>query len=57
MTGSLSKLKRREGLEVHRRAVELARDPDSAGTPELMELARDLRKRFIARRIFDVEKV
>lgn len=47
----LASLKRKYGLEVHQRAVELAKEPEKAGNPRLRELARGLHKRFVARQI------
>jgi len=47
----LAKLKRKYGVQVHRRAVDLAKDPASAGNDLLETQAFDLQKRFIARRI------
>eukprot|EP00401_Gymnodinium_catenatum_P040302 CAMPEP_0117490008 /NCGR_PEP_ID=MMETSP0784-20121206/17331_1 /TAXON_ID=39447 /ORGANISM="" /LENGTH=416 /DNA_ID=CAMNT_0005284757 /DNA_START=52 /DNA_END=1299 /DNA_ORIENTATION=+ len=47
----LSKLKRSYGLEVHQRAVQLAKDPSLARGEDLAKLARGLQQRFIARKI------
>merc|ERR1719498_134676 len=49
--GRVSELKRTYGLEVHRRAVELAKAPMSAETPEMRQLADHLRRRFLARKL------
>jgi len=51
MCGKVSQLRRLHGLEVHQRAVELAKAPADAPNEELKGLATDLRKRFIARRL------
>jgi len=56
MTDKLSKLKLKYGLDVHLRAVELAKDPSSAPSPALEELARGLHHRFIARKIIPMPK-
>lgn len=48
----MAKLKRTFGLQVHQRAVELARNPASVESDELKELARGLQARFVARKIF-----
>jgi len=47
----MSKMRRRFGMEVHQRSLELARDPASAGETELKELAIGLQRRFVARKI------
>lgn len=53
---ALSQLKRRYGLRVHQRSVELAKDPSLAECPELRALAEGLQKRFITRRILPPPK-
>eukprot|EP00405_Crypthecodinium_cohnii_P015831 CAMPEP_0206450668 /NCGR_PEP_ID=MMETSP0324_2-20121206/18870_1 /ASSEMBLY_ACC=CAM_ASM_000836 /TAXON_ID=2866 /ORGANISM="Crypthecodinium cohnii, Strain Seligo" /LENGTH=433 /DNA_ID=CAMNT_0053920377 /DNA_START=113 /DNA_END=1411 /DNA_ORIENTATION=- len=47
----ISKLRRRYGVKVHQRALELAKNPESAKTTELRDLAAALQMRFVARRI------
>jgi len=47
----MSKMRRRFGMEVHQRSLELARDPASASDTELKELAIGLQRRFVARKI------
>lgn len=47
----VSELKRKYGLEVHRRAVQLAKSPSSADEEELRQLAQQLRRRFLARKL------
>lgn len=52
----VSQLKRRFGLKVHQRAVELAKDPFLAlPGSELADLSLALRRRFLARRILEGE--
>merc|ERR1719313_650344 len=47
----VSELKRRYGMEVHQRAVDLAKAPSTAENQEMQELAQQLRRRFVARRL------
>lgn len=51
ITERISQLKRRFGVEVHLRAVELAKAPKLAPTPAMAELALQLQQRFVARKI------
>jgi hypothetical protein len=53
--GRVSELKNRYGLEVHRRAVELAKEPSRADGEEMQELAQQLRRRFTARKLLEEE--
>jgi hypothetical protein len=53
--GSVSALKRKFGLEVHRRAVDLAKDPSTADSEDMKGLAEQLRKRFISRKLLEEE--
>lgn len=48
---SISQLKRRFGMQVHQRALELAKDPASAPSSSLADLAEQLQRRFVSRRI------
>lgn len=48
---SISQLKRKFGLRVHQRAFELAKDPASAPSAELSELAVGLQRRLVLRKI------
>mmetsp|Transcript_63790 Transcript_63790/g.118507 ORF Transcript_63790/g.118507 Transcript_63790/m.118507 type:complete len:520 (+) Transcript_63790:68-1627(+) len=67
ITAKLSALKRRDGLEVHRRAVVIAKDPATAlaGNPTLTaqerstlsQTADEFRKRLMARRLITPEEV
>mmetsp|Transcript_22336 Transcript_22336/g.51177 ORF Transcript_22336/g.51177 Transcript_22336/m.51177 type:complete len:518 (+) Transcript_22336:37-1590(+) len=67
VTAKLSALKRRDGLEVHRRAIAIAKDPVTAlaGNPTLTEderttltqIADQFRKRLVARRLITPEEV
>eukprot|EP00927_Polykrikos_kofoidii_P078938 TRINITY_DN75739_c0_g1_i1.p1 TRINITY_DN75739_c0_g1~~TRINITY_DN75739_c0_g1_i1.p1 ORF type:complete len:439 (-),score=94.30 TRINITY_DN75739_c0_g1_i1:133-1449(-) len=54
ITEQISIVKRRYGIEVHMRAVEIARDPEAHAHlgDRIVGLAAELRKRFIARKIF-----
>merc|ERR1719240_245254 len=56
LTEKLAKLKASYGLDVHKKAVELAKDPSSAGSEYLETLARGLHHRFIARKIIPMPK-
>mmetsp|Transcript_694 Transcript_694/g.2010 ORF Transcript_694/g.2010 Transcript_694/m.2010 type:complete len:463 (-) Transcript_694:64-1452(-) len=47
----IAQLKARFGLPVHQRSVELAKDPSQAGSAEVAALARELQRRFVARKI------
>jgi len=47
----ITQLKRRYGMEVHERALELARDPKKAPGAELALAASQLQRRFVARKI------
>jgi len=49
MTDRMATLKRQAGLEVHRRAVELAKNPELAPDVPSKELAQAFRKRLVAR--------
>lgn len=49
-----TQLRRRYPLQVHQRSVELAKDPSQAGSTELAELALDLQRRFVARKIMKI---
>lgn len=51
ITDQLSTLRREYGLEVHRRAMGLARRPGQVSDPKLAALAGDLRQRLVARKI------
>jgi len=53
--GRVSELKRLHGLDVHRRAVELAKDPATAQDEEMMDLAQNLRRRFVSRKLLPEE--
>merc|ERR1712032_365932 len=52
-----TQLRRRGGLKVHQRAVELAKDPSLADSAELKELALGLQKRFVARKIMNMPQL
>jgi len=47
----LSQMKRRHGMTVHQRSIELAKDPSQAGSTVLTELAWDLQRRLVTRKI------
>jgi len=47
----MSQLRRKYGTKVHMRALELAISPSSAESAELAEVALELQKRFVTRRI------
>lgn len=51
VTEELAALKRRHGNDVHRRALELAKAPEQAGDAELADLAEDLRRRLVSRKV------
>mmetsp|Transcript_69089 Transcript_69089/g.202288 ORF Transcript_69089/g.202288 Transcript_69089/m.202288 type:complete len:459 (-) Transcript_69089:34-1410(-) len=53
----VSKLRRRYGMPVHQRALELAKAPHLAGNSELNELALQLQRRLIARKVLSLEQV
>jgi len=52
---SMSALKRREGMDAHRRAVELAREPEKTASDDLRDLAQDFRCRLQARKLLPKE--
>lgn len=48
----INKLKQRFGLEVHQRAMEIAKGPcDTAANAELVKVAEDMRDRLVARKV------
>jgi len=51
ITEKMGQLKYSYGLQVHQRAVELAKNPSLADSPILQELARGLQTRLVARKI------
>jgi len=51
----ISQLKRRFGMLVHQRALELAKDPCNAGSDDLAREAMELQRRFVARKILSPE--
>mmetsp|Transcript_33012 Transcript_33012/g.102428 ORF Transcript_33012/g.102428 Transcript_33012/m.102428 type:complete len:450 (+) Transcript_33012:50-1399(+) len=53
----ISKLRRRYGMPVHQRALELAKAPHLADSPELSELALQLQRRLVARKVISSEVV
>lgn len=53
----VSKLRRRYGMPVHQRGLELAKAPHLAGSPELSELALQLQRRLVARKVISLEDV
>lgn len=52
----IGELKKRFGLEVHQRAVELAKDPTQASSEELIQLALELQQRFVSRKFIPQPK-
>jgi len=56
MCSSISVLKKKYGMDVHQRAVELARAPATADSESLRELAVQLRQRFLARKFISEDK-
>lgn len=52
----IAKLKKRFGLPVHERAVELAQDPSQANNDELTQLALELQRRFVSRKFIQQPK-
>lgn len=55
MCTRISSMKQRYGLEVHRRAVELAKEPSAASSEEMKSLAEQLQKRFVARKLLGAD--
>mmetsp|Transcript_102904 Transcript_102904/g.265994 ORF Transcript_102904/g.265994 Transcript_102904/m.265994 type:complete len:429 (+) Transcript_102904:46-1332(+) len=53
----IAKLKQKYGMAVHQRAMELTKDPDSAPSDALSSVAKQLRKRFVSRKILAEPKV
>jgi len=53
LCGRISELKRKYGLEVHQRAVALAKAPSTAESEEMAELAQQLRRRFLVRKLIE----
>mmetsp|Transcript_13125 Transcript_13125/g.25342 ORF Transcript_13125/g.25342 Transcript_13125/m.25342 type:complete len:459 (-) Transcript_13125:81-1457(-) len=47
----MSKMRHRFGMDVHKRSLELARDPALADDTELKELATGLQRRYVSRKI------
>jgi hypothetical protein len=56
MCSRISVLKKKYGMDVHARAVELARAPMIADSEDMRELATELRKRFLARKFITEDK-
>jgi len=53
LCGRISELKRKYGIEVHQCAVALAKAPSTAESEELKDLAEQMRRRFLARKLIE----
>lgn len=56
ITDLLASLRKEYGLEVHRKAMDLARRPSQISDEKLATLARDLRQRLVARKMIPAKE-